>query len=357
MKKVLFFVIIMFIVMSLISCREITDTTETADTVKSGSADKPIDETQPFTMLIDEDSAAVLNSQRQMLIDISMEGDVNSPMFISYLGKLEGDINEELALHLLSYKAFENYPYLAFLQDDHIIDAGGAELYLIVPLSDDATVTVNRWLCDESNDFTGENGEILYKSEYGDPILLRCNESDIVQNASVTVVQSGAEDVIDYIPRLSLYDGNVETDGYIQNLTNNILPFGDWKGQYMLESGALYDVTFVIRPDNRMYYSFQYLPESELYCCNMYHGTWNPAYAEFGTDSITVFDCSLQLISGEEDAPETIKCTLYMEGSSTWSYLYYLAGDELIAGQSESFTYGEEFIGLSPLYEIDYENQ
>ena len=86
---------------------------------------------------------------------------------------------------------------------------GGYELYCIVPAYG-ATLAVNEWVCNEGNGFVGENGQVLYRSDEADPILLFCNVSDIIPSTEV-VITTRQGDVLDWNPCLSLQDGTVNT--------------------------------------------------------------------------------------------------------------------------------------------------
>ena len=86
---------------------------------------------------------------------------------------------------------------------------GGYELYCIVPAYG-ATLAVNEWVCNEGNGFVGETGQVLYRSDEADPILLFCNVSDIIPSTEV-VITTRQGDVLDWNPCLSLQDGTVNT--------------------------------------------------------------------------------------------------------------------------------------------------
>lgn len=298
---------------------------------------------KPFSETITEESAVILNNQRQGLIGDAVG---SSPMFISYLGKLSGKVDETIASHLVEYKAFESYPYLAFLPDDHIVNAGGCELYLIVPLADDAKVTIRQWICDGSDNYGGKNGELLYKSNVGDPFILCCNEIGGTPNTSITIRQKKAGDVIDYKPRISQQNGRVVTEGLIKDHTGDILHCGIWTGQTTLETGAVCDVSLEFLPDNSLYFTWRSSLNKDGGISNHYRGTWTMTKVGALDDSMIAFDCDLTLSGGEDGVPKQIQNTLYAEFGAYWMKLYFLGGNELIPKQNESFTYGESPISL-----------
>ena len=103
----------------------------------------------------------------------------------------------------------EEFPFLSEIPDERIVETEyGCELYGIFPCDPDASVAVNEYVYDGPEDSTGRSGELLYRSEYGDPILLRCNVSDIIRDSELTIADSRGR-VLVWQPGLSLYDGSV----------------------------------------------------------------------------------------------------------------------------------------------------
>ena len=92
----------------------------------------------------------------------------------------------------------ENFPQSRF------VDCAGDELYLIVPLEEDANLFVNNWYIDESNDYLGGTNpyeEAIYSNDGdGEPLLLSCNVSETMPNAVVCVIQY--MNCIEYTPML-----------------------------------------------------------------------------------------------------------------------------------------------------------
>ncbi len=145
--------------------------------------------------------------QRQIVLD---EGAVCG---VYYAGGSGGAGDRGSILKLLRERGVTDaFPFLEEIPDDNVVlTAGGQDLFLIVPLSADASVTVNRWIVDESSGYTGAAGEILSRNDSGQPVLLCCNVSDIMPDTVVTVtnpVSEGAGCVI-FNPCLSLKNGRV----------------------------------------------------------------------------------------------------------------------------------------------------
>lgn len=106
-----------------------------------------------------------------------------------------------------------DFEFIADIPDANCIDAGhGNELYLIIPQDPEASVTVNEWLLTEENEFMGEPGAEYYHSDTGAPILLKCNFSDIMPSAVITITESNG-DSLQWCPSISMKDGSVSRYG------------------------------------------------------------------------------------------------------------------------------------------------
>ena len=105
----------------------------------------------------------------------------------------------------------EDYEFLRSLPVDNIIQTpGGHELYLIIPLDENASVAVNQWIIREENGYRGETGQVLYRSDCGAPVLLCCNRRDDMPDAQVVIVDSQGR-TLDWTPGLSLENGRIDT--------------------------------------------------------------------------------------------------------------------------------------------------
>ncbi|MBR2743258.1 MAG: S-layer homology domain-containing protein [Clostridia bacterium] len=117
----------------------------------------------------------------------------------------------------------DDFEFLKDMPASQIVQTGGGrELYLIIPTDRFASVTVNKWIMDESNGWVGQTGEVLYKSDTGAPILLCCNWVDNFPDAQVVIVDNKGR-VLDWKPQLSMMDGHMVTVSngmYIYDFTN-----------------------------------------------------------------------------------------------------------------------------------------
>lgn len=101
--------------------------------------------------------------------------------------------------------ARELYPFLSDVPAGNYIDAGGDELYLIVPCQDIAATVYATEIDWELYDYT--RGRLLGIVE-GEPFLLRCNVSDIFTN-SLIVLSTANGEVFAFSPSISLKDGTL----------------------------------------------------------------------------------------------------------------------------------------------------
>ena len=101
--------------------------------------------------------------------------------------------------------AMELYPFLSDVPADNYIDAGGYELYLIVPCQNIAATVYAADLDWENYNYI--RGRLLGIVE-GEPFLLCCNFSDIVSN-SLIVLSTANGEVLEFSPSISLKDGTL----------------------------------------------------------------------------------------------------------------------------------------------------
>lgn len=95
-----------------------------------------------------------------------------------------------------------------FLADAVCVDAGGEDIYAIVPADPDGAVKVY----DNTPRTGSELPKILAATGRGDIVLLRCNESDIISNVFVHVVNRYGT-IFEFEPFLSLENGRLGTTG------------------------------------------------------------------------------------------------------------------------------------------------
>ena len=147
--------------------------------------------------------------QRQTVAD---EGAVCG---VCYAGGSGGKSELGALLTLLNgRKVTTAFPFLSELPAENIVKtAGGQDLFVIIPRSPDAEVTVYRWTVDESSDYRGAAGEVLYHSDRGQPILLCANVSDIMPDTLVKISNptSDGGGTVMFLPSVSSKNGRLST--------------------------------------------------------------------------------------------------------------------------------------------------
>jgi len=194
---------------------------------------------------------------------------------VAYLGYYEGG---ELEEYLETVADREECAFLFEIDDDHYVELEGDELYCVIPCDEQAEVTVYKWVVDESNNFEGEPGDVMYHSEKGEPVLIKGNISDIVPNIMVEVADKD-ERIIEYTPFLSGIDGTLvkpmygetilditpyENLGYDFSFDPEILLLTEyWETEAYSSYNEIYSGSFAFREDGRAEFMYGY--EGEIY--------------------------------------------------------------------------------------------
>lgn len=123
---------------------------------------------------------------------------------IAYVGYTEtADVNSVRECAAKSLVA-ARYPFISDISNGRIILAGGGEIFCVIPAKTASKVTVNYLDRDENG--AGIIGDELY-SGGSEPILISCNVSDIMPNASVKI--TNGDKTFKFSPFLSLRDGRI----------------------------------------------------------------------------------------------------------------------------------------------------
>lgn len=157
-------------------------------------AEVPQEETEQVTQPA-EDPA--LTNLRQ---DLEAKGSICGVGFLGLVPE-SGQADELLE----AAGCLEDYP---FLKDAAVVAHEGYQAFYMIPRDAQATVLVQEYICDESNDYQGEVGETLYEGENGQPVILFCNYNDVLPNLLVTLEGADGES-FSYSPVLELCGGTV----------------------------------------------------------------------------------------------------------------------------------------------------
>ena len=140
-----------------------------------------------------------------ILQDIIRENECQAGMaFLGYT--YEGAEAAEILEYTRQGEVAAAYP---FLQDGTVVDAGGYEIYAIVP-GDDCRVSVYPAHPTEEGEYLDDLNTPYYMGQENEIIILRCNVSEIHSNVMVSVQKQNMS--VQYHPMVSLKDGHLAAE-------------------------------------------------------------------------------------------------------------------------------------------------
>ena len=140
-----------------------------------------------------------------ILQDIIRENECQAGMaFLGYT--YEGAEAAEILEYTRQGEVAAAYP---FLQDGTVVDAGGYEIYAIVP-GDDCRVSVYPAHPTEEGEYLDDLNAPYYMGQENEIIILRCNVSEIHSNVMVSVQKQNMS--VQYHPMVSLKDGHLAAE-------------------------------------------------------------------------------------------------------------------------------------------------
>ena len=260
---------------------------------------------------------------------------------VAMIGFAEGDLEDHLV------EIVRDFPVVAAIPSDHWIETEGDEVYLVIPRDPNASVAVNEWVMSPTSStgpYEGEVGDVLYRSDYGDPIIVRGNISEISPNIMISIVEDHG-DSLNYIPFCNLLDGTLDIPaGSPSVLDYTVYPSffvspsdvpGDWTSFYgYKEDGGAVTCSLTIGADG--YLAYMWGPSDGLYE-NFYEGSWtsSPRANEDGMPSeAVVFD--LTLTEGTAEASDKLVGTFalaHFPEAPDYLYIEYIDGDPLVYTQ------------------------
>ena len=124
---------------------------------------------------------------------------------VAFIGYVNSESTEaDLRAYLAGSETGKKYP---FLSSAPLVITEGQELYAIVPPNKKATITVYPSSVTEDGEYADDRSNPLCIGEPGEPLLLRCNLSEIYSNVLISATNGGA---IDFHPSLSMENGHLQ---------------------------------------------------------------------------------------------------------------------------------------------------
>ena len=140
-----------------------------------------------------------------ILQDIIRENECQAGMaFLGYT--YEGAETAEILEYTRQGEVAAAYP---FLQNGTVVDAGGYEIYAIVP-GDDCRISVYPAHPTEEGEYLDDLNAPYYMGQENEIIILRCNVSEIHSNVMVLVQKQNMS--VQYHPMVSLKDGHLAAE-------------------------------------------------------------------------------------------------------------------------------------------------
>ena len=125
---------------------------------------------------------------------------------VAFIGYVESGSSEiDLRAYYASSETGKAYPDLGHAP---LYMAEGQELYAIIPPNDKGTITVYPSTMTDDGEYADDKSNPLHAGEPGEPLLLRCNLSEIYSNVLIAATDGGG--AIDFRPSLSMENGHLQ---------------------------------------------------------------------------------------------------------------------------------------------------
>ncbi len=146
---------------------------------------------------------------------------------VIYLGRAEGTE----AASLIWGDSDPGFSFLRKVQDTEYVESEGSFVFCVIPAEEKASVAVDEWSKDASNDYNGAAGKVFYRSDSGKPVIVKGIADAGLPNLVVSVVNDSGS-MVTWNPELD-YTGMVKTpaEGTILDLT-----------KYDASAPALYEI-------------------------------------------------------------------------------------------------------------------
>lgn len=125
---------------------------------------------------------------------------------VAFIGYLNEHLTKGEILDFVKESACgKKYDFLCETSAQNIVDAYGYELFAIVPKSEKGTVTIYEAEMTEDGEYKDLRDRVLYKGKPGEPVILKCNISEVYSNVLVVSVENN--EITEFRPSLSMRDG------------------------------------------------------------------------------------------------------------------------------------------------------
>ena len=127
---------------------------------------------------------------------------------VAFIGYLNEHLTKGEILDFVKESACgKKYDFLCETSAQNIVDAYGYELFAIVPKSEKGTVTIYEAEITEDGEYRDLRDRVLYKGKPGEPVILKCNISEVYSNVLVVSVENN--EITEFKPSLSMRDGRL----------------------------------------------------------------------------------------------------------------------------------------------------
>ncbi len=191
-KAFCLFCTVILLVCSLCGCVNSPGENPGGDTIPDGSTVKDPDGTGT-------EEAAFAALQKK----IAQSG---SAVAVAFIGYVDSESSEaDLRAYVAGSETGKEYPSLSHAP---LYMAEGQELYAIIPPNDKGTIIVYPSMITEDGEYADDKSNPLHVGEPGEPLLLRCNLSEIYSNVLIAATDGGG--AMDFRPSLSMENGHLQ---------------------------------------------------------------------------------------------------------------------------------------------------
>ena len=125
---------------------------------------------------------------------------------VAFIGYVDSESSEvDLRAYYAGSETGKAYPDLVYAP---LYMAEGQEFYAIIPPNDKGTIIVYPSTMTDDGEYADDKSSPLHVGEPGEPLLLRCNLSEIYSNVLIAVTDGGG--ALDFRPSLSMENGHLQ---------------------------------------------------------------------------------------------------------------------------------------------------